>query len=156
MKGGNFDTNGFDLDESNILKPTFDTLMKEGHKAFEAYHANLEELFLSCCEVTRHGTIPKDTTPIVFHKPEVIPEVWPDPSPSHNDIQSMINSVLERQAKSTDELLRRLIEERDGKNLVLLVLILLFPALLVLLKPIHIQVAHQRVALQCQTPLSSW
>jgi hypothetical protein len=29
----------------------------------------------------------------------------------------MINSVLERQAKSTDELLRRLIEERDGKKL---------------------------------------
>jgi hypothetical protein len=28
----------------------------------------------------------------------------------------MINPVLERQAKSTDELLRRLIEERDGKK----------------------------------------
>jgi hypothetical protein len=28
----------------------------------------------------------------------------------------MINSVLERQAKSTDELLRRLIEERDGEK----------------------------------------
>jgi hypothetical protein len=28
----------------------------------------------------------------------------------------MINSTLERQAKSTDELLRRLIEERDGKK----------------------------------------
>jgi hypothetical protein len=28
----------------------------------------------------------------------------------------MINSTLERQAKSTNELLRRLIEERDGKK----------------------------------------
>jgi hypothetical protein len=28
----------------------------------------------------------------------------------------MINSVLQRQAKSTDELLRRLIEERDEKK----------------------------------------
>jgi hypothetical protein len=43
--------------------------------------------------------------------------VRPDPFSSHNDIQSMINSVSERQAKSTDELLRRLIEERDGKKL---------------------------------------
>jgi hypothetical protein len=29
----------------------------------------------------------------------------------------MINFALERQAKSTDELMRRLIEERDGKKL---------------------------------------
>jgi hypothetical protein len=29
----------------------------------------------------------------------------------------MINSALERQAKSTDEILCRLIEERDGKKL---------------------------------------
>jgi ssRNA-specific RNase YbeY (16S rRNA maturation enzyme) len=54
---------------------------------------------------------------IVFNKPEVIPEVRPDPSPSHNDIQCMIDFALERQAKSTDELLRRLIEERDRKKL---------------------------------------
>jgi hypothetical protein len=52
MKGGNSDNNGSDLDKGNILKPTFDTLMEEGRKAFEAYHANLEELFLSYCEVT--------------------------------------------------------------------------------------------------------
>jgi hypothetical protein len=44
-------------------------------------------------------------------------EVWPNPSPSLNDVQNMINSALERQAKSTDELLRRLIEEQDGKKL---------------------------------------
>jgi hypothetical protein len=54
--------------------------------------------------------------PIVFTKPEVIPEVRPNPSPSLNDVKNMINSALERQAKSTDKLLRRLIEERDGKK----------------------------------------
>jgi ssRNA-specific RNase YbeY (16S rRNA maturation enzyme) len=42
--------------------------------------------------------------------------IRPDPLPSRNDIQFMINSALERQAKSTDELLCRLIEERDGKK----------------------------------------
>jgi hypothetical protein len=68
----------------------------------------------------------------------------------------MINSALERQAQSTDELLRRLIEERDRKNIVMLMLILLLPfALLILLKPIHIKVVHRWVALQCQTPLPS-
>jgi uncharacterized Rmd1/YagE family protein len=62
----------------------------------------------------------------------------------------MINSALERQAKSIDELLRRLIEERDEKNMMLLklILLLLLLALLVLLKPIHTQVIHQRVAFQ--------
>jgi hypothetical protein len=118
MKGGDTGHNRSDLDKSNILKPTLDTLTEEGPKTFEAYHANLEELFLSHCEVTRQGAILKDTTPIVFAKPEV----WPNPSSSLDDVQNMINSVLERQAKSTDELMRRLIEEWDGKNLTLLVL----------------------------------
>jgi hypothetical protein len=82
--------------------------------------------------------------------------VRPNPSLSHNDVQVMINSALERQAKSTGELLRRLIEERDGKNLKQLVLILhLLLALLVLLKPIHTQVVHRWAAHQCQTPLPS-
>jgi hypothetical protein len=117
MKGGNSGNNGSDLDKENILKPTFDTLTEEGRKAFEAYHTNLQELFLSCCEVTRHGTILKDTAPIVFNKPEVIPEVRPDSSSSRNDIQFVIDSALERQANSTDELLHRLIEERDEKKL---------------------------------------
>jgi hypothetical protein len=111
MKCGNFGHNGSDLDKGNILKPTFDTLMEEGRKAFETYHANLEELFLSLYEVTRQGTILKDTTRIVFIKSEVTPEVRSNPLPSLNDVQNMINSALERQAKSTDELLRRLIEE---------------------------------------------
>jgi hypothetical protein len=116
MKGGNSCHNGSDLDKGNILKPTIDTLTEEGRKAFKAYRANLKELFLSYCEVMREGTILKDTTPIVFTKPEVIPKVRPNPSPSLNDVQNMINSALERQAKSTIELLLRLIEEWDGKK----------------------------------------
>jgi hypothetical protein len=85
-----------------------------------------------------------------------MPEVRPNPPPSLNDVQNIINFVLERQAKSTDKLLRRLIEERDEKKLILLVLILLLLlALLIPLKPIHTQVVHRRAAHQCQTPLSS-
>jgi hypothetical protein len=57
MKDGNFGNNGSNLDKGNILKTSFDTLMDEGRKVFEAYHANLEELFLSHCEVTRHGIV---------------------------------------------------------------------------------------------------
>jgi hypothetical protein len=53
MNGGNSDHNGYDLDKSNILKPTFDTLTKKGHKVFEVYRTNLGELFLSRCKVTR-------------------------------------------------------------------------------------------------------
>jgi hypothetical protein len=33
MKGGNSGSNGSDLDKNNILNPTFNTLMEEGHKA---------------------------------------------------------------------------------------------------------------------------
>jgi hypothetical protein len=69
MKGGNSSNNRSDLDKGNILKPTFDTLTDEGHKSFEGYRANLEVHFLSRCEVTRHGTILKDTTMIVFTSP---------------------------------------------------------------------------------------
>jgi hypothetical protein len=140
IKGGNSGNNESVLDKGNILKPTFDTLMEEGRKTFEKYHVNLEEFFLSCCEVMQHGTVLMYTTPIVFHRPEVLT----DPSPSHNDIQFMIDYALERQANSTDKLMRMLIEERDEKNLILLVLILLLlPALLVLFKPIHTQVVHR-------------
>jgi hypothetical protein len=53
MKGENPGNNGSDLDKGNILKLTFDTLTEEGRKAFEAYCANLEELFLSRGEVLR-------------------------------------------------------------------------------------------------------
>jgi hypothetical protein len=96
MKGGNSSHNGSDLDKGNILKPTFNTLTEEGRKAFEAYRANHEELFLSRCEVMRQGIVLKDTTPIVFTKTDVIPEVCPNPSHSLNDVQNMINSTLER------------------------------------------------------------
>jgi hypothetical protein len=138
MNGENSDSNGLELDKNNIIKPTFNTLTKEGRKAFEAFRTDLEELFLSHCKVTQQGTILRVATSIVFRKPEVTREVRPDLLPSRNDIQSMINSLLERQAKSTDELLRRLIEERDGKNLTLLALILLLLlVLLVSLKLIH-------------------
>jgi hypothetical protein len=156
MKGKNSDNNRSDLNKGNILKPTFDTLTEESRKAFEAYCTNLQELFLSRCEVARQGTVLKDTTPIVFNKPEVIPKVLPNPSPSLNDVQVKINSALERQVKSADELLHGLIEEQDRKNIMILVLILLLLlVLLILLKPIHIQVVHRQAALQCQTPLPS-
>jgi hypothetical protein len=75
MKGGNSGNNESDLNKDNILKPTIDTLTEEGRLAFEAYIVDLRELFLSRCEVTRRGTILRDTTPIVFNQPEVIPEV---------------------------------------------------------------------------------
>jgi hypothetical protein len=116
-KSENSSNNGSGPDKGNILKPTFNTLMEEGCKAFDAYHANLEELFLSHCKVMRHGTVLKDTTPIIFNRPEVISEARPNPSLSHNDVQVMINYALDKQAKSTNELLRRLIEKWNGKKL---------------------------------------
>jgi hypothetical protein len=82
MKGGTSSHNRSNRDKGNILKPTFDTLMEEGCKAFEAYHVNLEVIFLLRCEVTRQGTVLKDIMSIVFTKPEV----WPNPSPSLNDV----------------------------------------------------------------------
>jgi hypothetical protein len=103
MKGGNSGNNGSEFDMAD-------------RKAFEAYCTNFEELFLSHCEVMRQGTVLQDSTPIIFNKLETTPEVRPEPSRSRNDVQSLINSALERQAKSTDELLRRLIVERNGKK----------------------------------------
>jgi hypothetical protein len=52
IKGENSGNNRSDLDKGNTLKPTFNTLMEEGRKAFEAYITDLRELFLSRCEVT--------------------------------------------------------------------------------------------------------
>jgi hypothetical protein len=117
MKGGNSSNNGSDLDKNNIIKPTFDTLTEEGRKALEAYRADLDELFYSRYEMTRQGAILKDAAPIVIRKADVTPEVRPNPPLSLDDVQSMINSALERQAKSSNELMRRLIEERDEKKL---------------------------------------
>jgi negative regulator of genetic competence, sporulation and motility len=98
------------------MKPTFDTLTEEGHKAFKAYRANLKELFLSHCEVMWQGTVLKDTMSIIIRKAEVTSEVQPNPSASLNDVKSMIDFASKRQAKSTDELLCRLIEDQDGKK----------------------------------------
>jgi hypothetical protein len=99
IKVGNSSTNGSNLNKNNIIKPTFNTLTEEGRKTFEAYHTDLEELFLSRYEMTWQGAILKDTAPIIICKAEV----WPNPPLSLNNIQSMINFALERQAKSTDE-----------------------------------------------------
>jgi hypothetical protein len=110
MKGGNSSTNGSDLDKNNIIKPTFDTLPGEGHKALKAYRVDLDELFYSCYEVTRQGRVLTHAALIIIRKAEVTPEVRHNPPLSLNDIQSMINSMLERQAKSSDELVCRLIE----------------------------------------------
>jgi hypothetical protein len=79
--------------------------------------ADLEELFLLRYEMTRQGGILKNTALIVIRKAGITPEVWPNTSLSLNDVQSMINSTLERQARSTDKLFLRLIEEWDGKKL---------------------------------------
>jgi hypothetical protein len=117
MKGRNYDANRSNLDKNNIIKPTFDTLTDESHKAFETYCTDLEVLFLSHYKMTWQGPILKDTASIIICKVEVMPEVWCNPSPSLNNVQSMINSALERQVKSTNELLRRLIEEWGRKKL---------------------------------------
>jgi hypothetical protein len=61
--------------------------------------------------MTRHEVVLKNAAPIIIRKAMVTPEVRSNPSHSLDDVQSMINSALERQAKSTDELMRRLIEE---------------------------------------------
>jgi hypothetical protein len=53
MNGGNSSHNRSDLYMGNILKPTFNILTEEGRKAFEAYGANLEEIYLLRCEVTQ-------------------------------------------------------------------------------------------------------
>jgi hypothetical protein len=67
--------------------------------------------------MTRRGLVQKDTTPIVIRKAEVTLKVRSKPLLSFDDVQSMINFTLERQAKSNDELMHRLIEEQDEKNM---------------------------------------
>jgi hypothetical protein len=53
MKKGGPDINGSDLKMDNVIKPTFDNLIEEDHKALEAYHVEVDELFFSCYEVMR-------------------------------------------------------------------------------------------------------
>jgi hypothetical protein len=142
--------NGSNLDKNDIIQLT--TLMEEDCKALETYHVEVNELFYSRYKVMDQGLILKDTAPIIICKAEVIAEVRPNSLLSLNDVQPMINYALERQARSSDELMRSLIEERDGKNLLILIsILLLLLALLILLKSILKQVAHRRVALQYQT-----
>jgi hypothetical protein len=53
MKKGVPDTNGSDLNKHNIVKPTLYHLSEEDHKTLEAYHKEVDEIFLSRYEVTR-------------------------------------------------------------------------------------------------------
>jgi hypothetical protein len=118
MKKGVSSTNGSDLNKDNIIKPTLDHLLEEDHKTFEVYHKEVDDIFLSHYKVTRQWLIQRDAASINIRKSEVTLEVQFNPSLSLDDVQVMINSVLERQAKSSNELMRRLIEERDEKKLV--------------------------------------
>jgi hypothetical protein len=45
-------TNGSDLIKYNIIKPTLDHLSEEDCKVLEAYHKEVDEIFLSRYEVT--------------------------------------------------------------------------------------------------------
>jgi hypothetical protein len=118
MKKGDPGTNGSDLNTNNIIKPTLVHLSEEDRKTLEAYHKEVDEIFLSCYEVTRQGLVQKDVAPINIRKSEVTPKVWSNPSLSLDDVQVLINSTLERQAKSSNEMMRILIEERDGKKFI--------------------------------------
>jgi hypothetical protein len=143
MKKGGPNPNRSFLHKDNIIKPSFDTSMEEDRKVLKSYSAEVDEIFFSRYEVTQHGLILKHAVLIVIRKVMVTPEVQSNPSFSLDDVQSMINSALERQAKSSDKLMHRLLEEWMGKNLQILMWILfLLLLLLILLKPILKQVAH--------------
>jgi hypothetical protein len=57
MKKGDPDTSGSDLNKNNIIKPTLNHLLNKDCKALEAYHKEVDEIFLSHYEVTRQGLI---------------------------------------------------------------------------------------------------
>jgi hypothetical protein len=48
MKKEDPDTTGSDLNKNNIFNPTLDHLSAEDRKALEAYHKEVDEIFLSC------------------------------------------------------------------------------------------------------------
>jgi hypothetical protein len=102
IKKGVPGTNGSNLNKDNIIKPTLDHLSEEDRKALEAYHKEVDEIFLSHYEVTRQGLVQKDAAPINIRKSEVTPEVRSNTSLSLDDVSVMINSALERQAKSNN------------------------------------------------------
>jgi hypothetical protein len=104
MKHGDSDTNVSDLNKNNIIEPTLNHLLEEDRKVFEAYHKEVDEIFMSCYEVTWQGLVQKDATRINIHKSEVTPEVWSNPLLSLDDVQIMINSALERKVKSSNAL----------------------------------------------------
>jgi hypothetical protein len=84
---------------------------------------------------------------INIHMSEVTPEVRSNPSLSLDDVQVMINSTLGRQVKSNNEIMRRLMEVRDENKIAdSNVCASLLLVLLILLKPILIQVVHRQVA----------
>jgi hypothetical protein len=48
MKKEDPDTTGSDLNKNNIFNPTLDHLSAEDRRALEAYHKEVDEIFLSC------------------------------------------------------------------------------------------------------------
>jgi hypothetical protein len=118
MKKGDPSTNESDLNKKNIIKPTLDNLSEEDHKVLKAYYKEVDEIFLSRYEVTRQGLIMRDVSPITIFKCEVTPEVKSNPSLTLDDVQVLINFALERQVKSSNGMMHRLIEERDGKKFI--------------------------------------
>jgi hypothetical protein len=68
--------------------------------------------------VTRHGLVKRDKSSITIYMTKVTPRVKSNPLLSLDDVQVIINSALERQAKSSNEMMCRLIEKRDVKQLV--------------------------------------
>jgi hypothetical protein len=54
MKKGGSGVNGSDFNKDNIIKPTFETMMKEDCKVLEAYRVEVDELLYSHYKVTCH------------------------------------------------------------------------------------------------------
>jgi hypothetical protein len=116
MKEGDPNTNRSDLNKNNIIKPTPEHLSEVDCKMLETYHKEVDEIILSCYEVTRQGLIQRDIALIDILKSEVTPELRSNHSFSLDDVQVMNNYALERQVKSINEMMCRLIEVRDGKR----------------------------------------
>jgi hypothetical protein len=66
----------------------------------------------------RPSTSPSLFDKKIICKSEVTPEVWSNPPLSLDDVQVSINSALDRQLKSNNKLVRRLIEWQDRKKLI--------------------------------------
>jgi hypothetical protein len=68
-------TSGSDLKKNNMIKSTLNHLSEEDLKALEAYHKEVDEIFLSFYEVTRQRLVQRDAVPSNIYKSEVTPEV---------------------------------------------------------------------------------